>query len=380
MGCAPNSPHWLSRRWSCSGWRSPPSPWRSPPAARRAPPEPPDPTDRQVPAAISRSVLAMSFFHYHGGELHAEEVPLARIAAAVGTPFYVYSDGALRAAYEDFAAAFAGLPAIDLLCAEGQLQPRRSCAPWRRLGAGADVVSEGELRRALAAGVPAGQHRLLRRRQDRAEMAAGARRRHPPVQRRVRCRSCELLNQVARERGRQARGRAARQSRCRCAHPRQDLHRQGREQVRHRARPGAGGLCRGGAAAGHRGRAGWRCISARSSPSSRPFAAAFAQDGGAGERIAAAGHVGPRARSRRRPRHRLSRRDRAARSRTMPRAVKETVGTLGLRLIFEPGRAHRRQCRRAGDPGIYVKDGVSRNFAHRRCGDERPDPAALYDA
>src|SRR5262249_23054541 len=58
-----------------------------------------------IPAAIPRSLHPMSFFHYRGGRLHAEQVELARIAAEVGTPFYCYSDAALRAAYEEFAAA-----------------------------------------------------------------------------------------------------------------------------------------------------------------------------------------------------------------------------------------------------------------------------------
>jgi diaminopimelate decarboxylase len=93
-------------------------------------------------------------FAYRGGELHAESVPLARIADAVGTPFYCYSSAALERRYRRFTAAFADRPA--LLCyamkANSNLAVVRTLA---RLGAGADVVSEGELRRALAAGVPA---------------------------------------------------------------------------------------------------------------------------------------------------------------------------------------------------------------------------------
>ena len=95
----------------------------------------------------------MSFFRYQGGQLQAEQVPLARIAAEGGTPFYCYSDAALRAAYEEFAAAVAGPPAIICysLKANNNLAMVRTLAT---LGAGADVVSEGELRCALAAGVP----------------------------------------------------------------------------------------------------------------------------------------------------------------------------------------------------------------------------------
>ncbi len=92
-------------------------------------------------------------FPYRGGELYAEAVPVARIAEAVGTPFYLYSVGALEARYRSFAAAFAR--ERPLICfavkANSNLAVLRVFA---RLGAGADVVSEGELRRALAAGIP----------------------------------------------------------------------------------------------------------------------------------------------------------------------------------------------------------------------------------
>jgi len=95
----------------------------------------------------------MTAFTYRNGMLHAEEVALDRIAAEVGTPFYCYAAGAIEAAYRDFEAALAGLPATICyaLKANGNLAVVRSLA---QLGAGADVVSEGELRRALAAGIP----------------------------------------------------------------------------------------------------------------------------------------------------------------------------------------------------------------------------------
>jgi len=92
------------------------------------------------------------FFPYRDGELFAEGVPVARIAAEVGTPFYLYSAGALAARYHAFAEAFA--PARPMICyavkANSNLAILRLLAG---LGAGADVVSEGELRRALAAGI-----------------------------------------------------------------------------------------------------------------------------------------------------------------------------------------------------------------------------------
>jgi diaminopimelate decarboxylase len=93
-------------------------------------------------------------FAYRAGELHAEDVPLARIAAAVGTPFYCYSSTAIERRYRRFAAAFADRRALVCyaLKANSNLAVIRTLA---RLGAGADVVSEGELRQALAAAVPA---------------------------------------------------------------------------------------------------------------------------------------------------------------------------------------------------------------------------------
>jgi diaminopimelate decarboxylase len=95
----------------------------------------------------------MHHFSYRGGALHAEDVPLASIAEAVGTPFYCYSSATLRRHYEVFTRAFADVPA--LLCyamkANSNLAVLRLLA---KLGAGMDVVSEGELRRARAAGVP----------------------------------------------------------------------------------------------------------------------------------------------------------------------------------------------------------------------------------
>lgn len=92
-------------------------------------------------------------FPYRGSRLYAEEVPVAEIAAAVGTPFYLYSAAALAARYRGFTEAFG--PDKPLVCfavkANSNLAVLRVFAG---LGAGADVVSEGELRRVLAAGFP----------------------------------------------------------------------------------------------------------------------------------------------------------------------------------------------------------------------------------
>ncbi len=95
----------------------------------------------------------MDHFLYRSGVLHAEDVPLPEIAAAVGTPVYVYSTATLTRHYRVFEEALAGLD--HLICyamkANSNLAVLRVMAA---LGAGMDVVSEGEYRRARAAGVP----------------------------------------------------------------------------------------------------------------------------------------------------------------------------------------------------------------------------------
>jgi len=95
-------------------------------------------------------------FAYRDGRLHVEAVALERIAAEVGTPVYCYSGAALGRAYTAFVAAFEGLDArvCYAVKANGNLAVIRTFAD---LGAGADVVSEGEIRKALAAGVPTGR-------------------------------------------------------------------------------------------------------------------------------------------------------------------------------------------------------------------------------
>jgi len=108
----------------------------------------------QMRQTLIRGLIRVSdFFAYRHGELFAEEVPVARIAAAVDTPFYLYSTAGFAAQYRRFADAL--LPARPLICyavkANSNLAVLRIFAG---LGAGADVVSEGELRRALVAGVP----------------------------------------------------------------------------------------------------------------------------------------------------------------------------------------------------------------------------------
>ena len=95
-------------------------------------------------------------FTYTGGTLSAEALPLSGIAADVGTPFYCYSLAGLTRNYRALDAALAGLPAT--ICYALKANSNQAViAAFAGLGAGADVVSGGELRRALAAGVPAGR-------------------------------------------------------------------------------------------------------------------------------------------------------------------------------------------------------------------------------
>ncbi|MBV8778150.1 MAG: diaminopimelate decarboxylase [Alphaproteobacteria bacterium] len=92
-------------------------------------------------------------FSYRGGELWAENVRVSRVADAVGTPFYLYSRAAMTARYRSFAGAFA--PDAPLVCYAVKANSNQAVLRiFAEMGAGADVVSEGELRRALAAGIP----------------------------------------------------------------------------------------------------------------------------------------------------------------------------------------------------------------------------------
>ena len=86
--------------------------------------------------------------------LHAESVPVPTIAREVGTPFYCYSTATLTRHYRVFDEAFAGLDHAIFYSLKANSN-QAVIATLGRLGAGADVVSEGELRRALAAGIPA---------------------------------------------------------------------------------------------------------------------------------------------------------------------------------------------------------------------------------
>jgi diaminopimelate decarboxylase len=96
----------------------------------------------------------MNHFDYRDGVLHAEEVDLDRLAAEIGTPAYVYSTATLVRHVRVFRESFAPLP-IGLFFAMKANGNLSVLATLAREGAGADTVSEGEIRKALAAGIPA---------------------------------------------------------------------------------------------------------------------------------------------------------------------------------------------------------------------------------
>ena len=93
----------------------------------------------------------MSHFDYRNGELHAEAVPLTRIAEQYGTPCFVYSRAALTESWRAYDAAFAG--ADHLVCYAVKANSSLAVLNlFARLGSGFDIVSGGELARVLAAG------------------------------------------------------------------------------------------------------------------------------------------------------------------------------------------------------------------------------------
>jgi diaminopimelate decarboxylase len=95
----------------------------------------------------------VNHFDYRDGILHAEDVPLPEIAQKVGTPFYCYSTATLTRHFNVFRKAFEDLD--SLVCYALKANSNQAVlTTLAKLGAGADVVSEGELRRALAAGIP----------------------------------------------------------------------------------------------------------------------------------------------------------------------------------------------------------------------------------
>lgn len=97
----------------------------------------------------------MNHFEYRGGILHVEDLPLAAIAEAVGTPVYVYSRATLERHARVFREALSILPRVHIAFAIKANPNLAVLRVMKREGLGADVVSGGEMARALAAGMPA---------------------------------------------------------------------------------------------------------------------------------------------------------------------------------------------------------------------------------
>src|SRR4051812_4552687 len=93
----------------------------------------------------------MDHFHYVDGVYHAEDVSLLDIAKQVGTPFYCYSSATLTRHYNVFASHFADVDAKVCFAVKSN-DNLAVLATFAQLGAGADVVSGGEIRKVLAAG------------------------------------------------------------------------------------------------------------------------------------------------------------------------------------------------------------------------------------
>ena len=113
----------------------------------------------------------MHHFAYRNGVLHAEDVDLTALAREVGTPFYCYSTATLDRHYRVFADAFSDVPALVCFALKANSN-QAVIATLAKLGAGADIVSGGELQRALNAGVPANKIVFSGLGKTREEMAA----------------------------------------------------------------------------------------------------------------------------------------------------------------------------------------------------------------
>lgn len=98
----------------------------------------------------------MHHFHYRKNEMFCEDVPVAKIAQKVGTPFYLYSHATLSRHFLAFQQAFEGVP--HLVCFSAKSNSNQAVLRlFADLGGGLDIVSGGELYRGLKAGVAAGR-------------------------------------------------------------------------------------------------------------------------------------------------------------------------------------------------------------------------------
>ena len=245
----------------------------------------------------------MDPFALRGNALWCEGVPLQRIAAEVGTPVYVYSTAAIVRQARGMREAVAGSGSGDPLVAFA-VKANPNIAVLRVVaaaGLGADVVSIGEYRRALAAGI-APQHIVFsgvgKTAAEVSEALAGG-----VLQ--FNAESVEelrMLSGVARRKRAGRAGGAAHQSRRRRRYSCQDHHRHPKQQVRDRRRRHARGMARGAGLSAHRaGRAGspYRQPDFQPDPAARRVRAPRRIDGRAARRWRRCPHRRSRRRSRR---------------------------------------------------------------------------------
>ena len=284
------------------------------------------------------------------------------------------------ARYRAFAAAFAAEAAADLLRGQGELEPRRA-APLRRARRRRRRRLRGRVAPRARRRRAAGADRLLRRRQD---ARTRWRRRSPPASIRSTSSSIPELRRLSdgRSGARPHRaGRAPGQSRCRRADPRQDLDRQEGEQIRHRPRRCGRGLPprRRSCPASSRSALAVHIGSQLDRPRAVPRAPSSASPSWCSS-CAARGFAGAPARSRRRPRHPLPRRDAAASRPIMPRWCARSSARSTSRW-----RSSRGACWSAR-PGcwssrvVYVKEGATRRFVIVDAAMNDLIRPALYDA
>ncbi len=300
----------------------------------------------------------MSHFHYVNGTLHAEQVPIDRLAASVGTPFYCYSSAVLSERYQAFARSFDGRRAM--ICYSLKANSNQAViATLARLGAGADVVSEGEMRRALAAGIPASSIVFAGVGKTAGEIAAG-------IEAGIRqfnvesLPELELLDRIARDKGQRARA---------VLRVNPDVDARTHKKIATGKAENKFGVELGRVREIYARAAGMSGIDMRGLAvhigsqltDLAPYRAAFSKiatlsaelraDGQQVETLDLGGGIG------------IAYRDEAApKIEDYGRVVDETVGNLGCHLVFEPGRWI------VGPAGllvtrvIYVKQGVERSF------------------
>ena len=315
----------------------------------------------------------MHHFAYRDGVLHAEAVNLDTLATAVGTPFYCYSTATLTRHYQVFAGAFADVNA--LVCYAMKANSNQAVvATLAALGAGADVVSEGELMRARLAGVPADKIMF-------SGLGKTARELSLAVDEGILCINVEsepeldLLSSIASAKGRTVNISVRVNPDIDRQDASQDRHRQGREQVRHPDQPCARGLCAGGEIARHQGRRrrhAYRQPDHRSRSIRRCVHAAGRIRAHAARRRP---HHLP-CRSRRRLGHSLSRRQRAAAASGRLRQdgqARHARSRLPADLRARP--ADRRQCRHPGGARAVCEAWRGEEFRGGRCRHERPHPS-----